>query len=295
MGVPFSMTGFGRCLEDNPVCRQQWEIRSVNSRYLDIKWKLPRIAKGFEHRLEKIVRRHAKRGRLEISLNFQPGEQYMPKPRFDEQSATSMLEALAEFADKNSLQFDPDLTRLLTVEALWSEPELQSCEIIFHEVEQGLAEALHDWNQSRQAEGEALRDDLLMRVSLMKKWLDQLNSLAPEVYAARKSNFRTKITELLKDYNNVDMGRINQELIIIGDRHDATEELTRLFTHLARLETLLKNADADLGRRIDFILQECFREINTCGNKLLDCEVSEIIVDFKNELEKCREQAMNLE
>lgn len=294
MGVAFSMTGFGRCLVENPVCRQQWEIRSVNGRYLDIKWKLPKMARPFEFQLEKTVKRHAARGRVEISLALIPGERFASKPIFDCATAKAMLEALNSFGQENGVAEVRDIGRLLLLPELWSEPQAEEDALFSRELQEGLAMALADWNQSRQAEGEALVDDLLSRVRLLKKWLDKLMEYAPLIKNERKDAFHRRVQESLRDYE-LDAARINQEIVLICDRFDATEELVRLGAHIGRLEDLLLNAGADLGRRLDFTLQECFREINTCGNKLQDSRVSEIVVNFKNELEKCREQTMNLE
>lgn len=290
----YSMTGFGRCLAENPVCRQQWEIRSVNGKYLDLKWKLPRLVRSFEYRLEKIARRHASRGRLEINLELQLGEQYCPKAAFDHMTAASMLSELREFCKNNSLSQTPDSSLFLLCKDLWGEPEIRANDLLFHHLEEGLVMCLEDWNQSRQSEGMALGEDLFERVRKMEAWLSQLMKHVPEIRAARLEAFRQRVGDLLGG-EITDEARLQQEIAMLSDRLDVTEELTRLSVHLARLVELLENAAADTGRRLDFTLQECFREINTCGNKLPDADLSRIIVDFKNELEKCREQAMNLE
>lgn len=294
MGVPFSMTGFGRCVVDNPFGRQEWEIRSVNGRYLDIKWKLPKFVRSHEFQLEKIARCHAGRGRVEISLNFAPGADHAPQPVFDAATAGAMLAALKNFSSDLKLDFKGDAGPFLLMADLWSEPSLGVDPLVLRELEEGLAVALADWNSSREVEGRALVEDISTRVALMRKWLLELEQSAPLLRESRKEAFRTRIEELLCGCD-VDAARVNQELVFICDRMDATEELTRLGAHLTRLEELLRLCGPDLGKRLDFTLQECFREINTCGNKMLDAEVSRIIVDFKNELEKCREQTMNLE
>lgn len=294
MGVPFSMTGFGRCVIDNPAGRQEWEIRSVNGRFLDIKWKLPKFVRPYEHNLEKIAKRHVGRGRVEISLAFAPGKEHAPKPVFDAATAGAMLAALKNFSSELNLDFKGDAGAFLLMQDLWTEPSIAEDPLVLRELETGLAAALADWNSSRQMEGQALVEDLDARVGLMRKWLVRLEQMAPLLRERRKEAFRARIGELLAGCD-VDAARVNQELVLICDRMDASEELTRLGVHLARLEDLLRDGGSDLGKRLDFTLQECFREINTCGNKMLDAEVSGIIVDFKNELEKCREQTMNLE
>lgn len=288
-----SMTGFGRCLLENDIGRQHWEIRSVNGRQLDFKWRLPQLVRHLEVNLEKIARRHAHRGRVEIFLDLSLNAEYAPGSVFNMEIANSMLERLAELARLRNEAFQPDYTMLLGVATLWSEPRITSDDGLLEQLRSGFELALEDWNDSRSIEGKALGMDLLSRIIRMEEWVELLANLAPEVRSARLAALRDRLNAAL-DGIELDENRFAQEIVILADKVDATEELTRLGTHLERLRELLENSDG-AGRRLDFTLQECFREINTCGNKLQDAQVSGIIVDFKNELEKCREQAMNLE
>ena len=128
-----------------------------------------------------------------------------------------------------------------------------------------------------------------------EEWPTLWSARAPEIKDERCAALQERIsTVLAENEQELDEARFLQEIVIYNDRLDVSEELTRLYTHLERLRQLLQDG-TDAGRRLDFTLQECFREINTCGNKLPDAQLSRIIVDFKNELEKCREQVQNLE
>ena len=161
-------------------------------------------------------------------------------------------------------------------------------------LEEGLIAALEDWNESRETEGAALARDMTSRIAQMEEWVSRIDERAPEIKEERAAVMRERLNEALEAVNGLDENRFLQEITILADRLDVTEELTRLHTHLARLHELL-DAGKDAGRRLDFTLQECFREINTCGNKIPDVQLSRMVVDFKNELEKCREQVQNLE
>ena len=129
----------------------------------------------------------------------------------------------------------------------------------------------------------------------MTEWVKKIEVRAPVIKEERFALVRERLEEALKSLNKeLDEGRYLQEIVIMADKLDVSEELTRLRAHLERLGELLRDG-SDAGRKLDFTLQECFREINTCGNKIQDVAVSRMVVDFKNELEKCREQVQNLE
>ena len=290
-----SMTGFGRCLVENIHTIQQWEVKSVNSRHLDLKWRLPLPVRSLEPRLEKVVRRFASRGRVDISLTLQyaPGE--VPVARFDAGQANAMLDSLYSLAQARGDDFTPDYGALMQIPSLWNDTSDEMDEDVTTSLEEGLALALEDWNEARAAEGRALATDMHSRILRMEEWTGLIAERAPAIKEERANIMRERLGEALaQNGQELEEGRFLQEIVVLADRLDVSEELTRLSTHLARLHDLLQ-AGRDAGRRLDFTLQECFREINTCGNKLPDVQLSRLVVDFKNELEKCREQVQNLE
>ncbi|GAB1253447.1 YicC/YloC family endoribonuclease [Desulfovibrio falkowii] len=290
-----SMTGFGRCLVENTRTIQQWEVKSVNSRHLDLKWRLPLPVRSLEPRLEKVVRRFASRGRVDISLTLQyaPGE--VPVARFDAGQANAMLDSLHDLALARGDDFMPDYSALMQISSLWNDTSEEMDEDVTTSLEEGLALALEDWNEARAAEGRALATDMHSRILRMEEWTGLIAERAPAIKEERANIMRERLGEALaQNGQELEEGRFLQEIVVLADRLDVSEELTRLSTHLERLHDLLQ-AGRDAGRRLDFTLQECFREINTCGNKLPDVQLSRLVVDFKNELEKCREQVQNLE
>lgn len=290
-----SMTGFGRCLVENAICIQQWEIKSVNGRHLDLKWRLPAGARCLEAPLEKIALAYVHRGRVEISLSLQFSANHTPTRIFDAAAATSMLEALSALAVARKDFFRPDYSVFLSMPALWSDPDYGEESGLTGILEEGLRLALEDWNESRSQEGLALGVDLQSRIMQMEEWTELIRERAPEIREERKRDLRARLEEALEGTGaELEDARFLQEIVILSDRIDASEELTRLSAHLGRLRQLLETG-GDVGRKLDFTLQECFREINTCGNKLVDPWLSRVVVDFKNELERCREQVQNLE
>lgn len=294
--MPYSMTGFGRCLVEDALTMQQWEIKSVNSRHLDLKWRLPLSVRSLESRLEKVVRTVAQRGRVEVSLSLTHTAHAPAQAGFDASQASAMLDALASLAAQRQEDFVPDHCALLQVHYLWGDMSADMEDDSAARLEEGLRLALEDWNESRAAEGHALAADVNARILRMEEWTDILHKRAPDIQQDRLTLVRERLAEALSQHTDagLDESRFLQEIVILADKTDVSEELTRLGAHLARLRELL-TMDRDVGRRLDFTLQECFREINTCGNKIPDVQVSRIVVDYKNELEKCREQVQNLE
>lgn len=290
-----SMTGFGRCFLEDERANQQWEIKSVNGRYLDLKWRLPAIARYLEPKFEKVARRYALRGRVEISLSLQFPAGHAPVPAFDSQQAGAMLDALISLAKARGDIFTPDYSALMTQANLWGEPEIDDLEDISAMLEAGLATALEDWNESRAVEGERLGKDLQSRLGQMREWTQMVSQAAPGLKEEKIQLLRERLATILASSDfELSEDRFLQEVVILADRLDVSEELTRLDAHLDRMRQILADG-RDVGKKLDFTLQECFREINTCGNKVQDADISRLVVDFKNELEKCREQAQNLE
>lgn len=290
-----SMTGFGRYYIEDGVFTQTWEVRSVNSRHLDLKWRLPSTVRSLEAAFEKIARRYASRGRVEISLNIQFSASAENILKFNVEKAGVMLGNLADLAASQGDEYVPDYNRLLGISYLWEEPGLEPEGEMGDALAEGLELALEDWNESRTAEAKALEQDVMGRILRMEEWTSSIEERAPDIKAERFDILRERLTQALAEQGGeLEENRFLQEITILADKLDVSEELTRLRAHLERLRELLKSG-RDAGRRLDFTMQECFREINTCGNKIQDAQISRLVVDFKNELEKCREQVQNIE
>ncbi|MFI3272755.1 MAG: YicC/YloC family endoribonuclease [Pseudomonadota bacterium] len=290
-----SMTGFGRCNMDGDGWTQSWEIRSVNGRHLDLKWRLPLVARGLEGPFEKTIRRFASRGRVDVTLNVQFHKAGMQTVHFNALQASAMLDSLEALAKSRKDKCKIDYSRLLGLSFLWEDSNSEPDESFVAALQEGLAVALKDWNKSRGLEANALAKDMLARIDSMEAWVALIEERAPSIKEERFAAVRDRLNHVLESLeSNLEEGRFLQEVTLMADKLDVSEELTRLHAHLERLRELLADG-RDAGKRLDFTLQECFREINTCGNKIQDAQLSRIVVDFKNELEKCREQVQNME
>lgn len=291
----YSMTGFGRFQADEQDFSLVWEIKSVNSRYLDLKWRLPVFLRSREPVLEKIVREFATRGRVEVSLSLSLLSPELAGSSLNRGQARSMVRELQALAGELGVAYAVDLNRLLGISSLWEDPMSEPDPRLMKSLEQGLRGALADWNASREAEGRNMVADIAGRVERLRAWRDAIHELAPQIKEEKFESLRARVQSILERFAvEADETRLIQEMAVMSDRVDISEELTRLSSHLEQLNALLDNG-AEAGKRLDFVLQECFREINTCGNKAQDSRIARLVVDFKTELEKCREQVQNLE
>ena len=293
--MPKSMTGYGKSSLESDAFTQVWEVRGVNSRFLDLKWRLPLFLRPSEAALERVVREAVARGRLEVHLEFSPKHTDMWKATLNKGLAGAMLDEVAELAQSRGIAYTPDVNRLLSLSHLWQEDAVNPDPSLFATLADGLRLALTDFNDARAREGRGLADDLLARILKLNTWQKTIAAAAPAVKAEKMDQLVARITAVLEKVGvEPTQDRLLQETAILSDRLDVSEEMTRLAGHLARLEGLLREG-GEIGKRLDFLIQEAFREINTCGNKAQNLDISRLVVDFKAELEKCREQVQNLE
>lgn len=295
MGELLSMTGFGRASFDGTLGRQEWEARSVNSRYLDLKWRLPPWVRAFEASFEREVKKVLNRGRVELSLTFTPAPSGPGLAKLNKPMALAMLGELEDLARQAGHSFTPDISRLLGMPFVWEDKSLAENEDAARELSQGLGLALVALRRARVREGAALYEDLSRRFGRLTELVTRIEAMVLSRREARVAAFRDKLSAAAEALSaQVSEERLASEVVIYADRLDVSEERTRLATHLKALgEVLAKGTEA--GKRLDFFFQECFREINTLGNKAADAEVSALVVEVKTELEKCREQAANVE
>ncbi len=293
--MPASMTGYGRSETNEDAWSHLWEVRSVNGRFLDVKWRLPSALRSQENAWEKIVRSYGSRGRVELSLSMEVRDVSVLGVSLNRPLAGAMLAQLAELAASRGEHFTPDYNRLLGNSSLWRDDSAEPDPRLAASLEAGLRAALEDWRKSRLAEGRALAADLSSRFETLRRLAQGVSERVPQVLAEKRETLLTRVRDLVAaagaDFSE---DRMIQEVALLTDRLDVSEELTRLAAHLSRLDEAL-GSSGDEGKRLDFLIQEVFREINTCGNKAQDSEVSRLVVDFKSELERCREQVQNIE
>jgi len=293
--MPVSMTGFGRFETTEDAWTHVWEIKSVNGRFLDVKWRLPGSLRGLENGWEKIVRTRASRGRVDVSLNLEVMDAGVLGVAFNEVMARAMMREMEKLAASQGRVFEPDYNRIMAMSSLWRDAGNEPDPGLAESLTRGLEGALEDWMRSRTVEGEAMVADLLARLDTLGGIARAVAARIPAILEEKKAGLRQRIMDMLQSAGaEFSEERMLQEVAYLTDKLDVSEELTRLDAHLERIGETLRGG-SDVGKKLDFLIQETFREINTCGNKAQDVEVSRLVVDFKAELERCREQVQNIE
>ncbi len=288
-----SMTGFGKGEATISGYTANAEIRSVNSRYLEINVKLPQSLSAREIEVRELIRQRIGRGKVSL-LIYSSGVQETPDLAVDEDSVVrikGLLNAVRKAANIRTpvklehLLIFKDLFRGTTTE-IAEEGEWVAAKV-------AVTAAVDQLRTSRKAEGEALMTDLNGRIINLETLLERIEALSRSRTLEEKSRLRQKVSEILNG-KEVDPARLELEIVLLADKLDITEEVVRFKTHDKFFKELLE-AQESSGRRLNFLLQEMNREANTMGSKAFDAEMSHLVVEIKEELEKIREQVQNLE
>lgn len=289
----FSMTGYGKgvCAEEGVELTA--EVKSVNNRYLDLAIKSPRIFLAQEERIRAIAREHISRGHVDIFISYtdkrEKEKSYyvdLSVARAYQQAAEQLKAALPGVADDTTLSFYlrlPDVVR--------TEESSAADEVLEKLLERALHEAFSSLSAMREKEGERLKGDLLSRMQVIERLTEAIAARAPHV----AEEYRKKLTERIEEYlaGKVDEARILTEAAVFADKCSIDEELTRLRSHIKAFREIC--ALAQVGRKLDFLVQEFNRECNTICSKSSDKEITANALQMKNEIEKVREQIQNLE
>ena len=286
------MTGYGRAsaaLESQTVTVQ---VNSVNRRSLDLSMKLPDEWESLEAAVAEAVRKSVIRGKVHVAVEVAgaPGE----AATWDTDAVAESLTRLADLAKARGIRFEP------TTDLLWqiasaqrNDGQLPAVADAAPVLRATLAEALRGLSAMRAKEGEALLIDFLGRSEKLQQCVASITARAPQVPGTYREQLHQRLRQAGLALELTD-DRVLKEIALFADRCDITEELTRLRHHLAQLGELLR-ADGEVGRKAEFILQEIGREIHTVGSKANDLAISQQVIEFKNELERVREQMANVE
>ena len=289
-----SMTGFGR--GEAGAGGRQWtvEIRCVNQRYLDVKIKLPKGNPGLEDQVRKTVAATLSRGRVDVLLSVSGDFSDLLEMRANTSLAAVYRDALANLATAMDLTNDITLSQLASYpDVLVREQREEDQDAVWTVMEQALKQALISCDSMRSQEGETLARDLQGRLTHFSQVVQEIEAAIPELLQRREKNLAERLQKLL-DNVQLDPQRLAQEVAILADKTDVTEEIVRLQSHINQFRAFLE-ADEATGRKIDFLLQEFLREVNTMASKINDAAIAHLTVDLKGELEKMREQVQNIE
>ncbi|MDH4321210.1 MAG: YicC family protein [Desulfobulbaceae bacterium] len=294
MNRPLSMTCFGRgeCVAEATA----WtvEIRSVNHRYCDISFKLPRKYAVLEERMKKEIMTFFSRGHIDVSLSYVSSGTGSANLQVNMDLARAYHQSLCALSEALALPTPTDVALVAgfrdVVVAAEAEEDIEA---IWPAVRTALLQALEGGQAMREREGATLKADLLARLQALEETANVVAGQAPELVRKKEMALKERLDNLLKGVD-IDPARLAQEVAVMADKADVTEELVRLRSHCGQFSHFLA-LDEPVGRRLDFLMQEFLREINTMASKINDAGVAHLAVELKNEVEKMREQVQNLE
>lgn len=289
-----SMTGFGAGAAEDDSYRVLIEVKSVNQRYLEIGFHMPHKIDAFAEGMKKKIKEYVSRGKLDVNVSLTEKKDKTQSVRVDKNLAIAYHKALNELSDLLHLPRPDDITQVAAFpDIIKVEDNEESFEGLEAVLAEAMDEALRNLTHMREEEGANLKQDFVDRLERMENMVEKIAGLAPQIVAAYRERLQKTLGELLSA-EEIDQNRIIQETAIYSDRVNFTEEMVRLKSHFAQFRKILES-DEPVGRKLDFLIQEMNREINTTASKANNAEVAQIVVDVKSEIEKLREQIQNLE
>ena len=291
-----SMTGFGRATQIVDGLQCIIEIKSVNSRFLDLNIRSPKQVNSVEHSIRKCIQKNIHRGKVDVFATLQDVADREKQFIIN----SSLKHQIQDLLVSEGFYREPQEVPLSAVMAISNDwVQIQDSEVT-EDVLQSLVtdtttNALNALVSMRQSEGIHIQQDLLHRLSQMTNIIEDINSHKADAVIAYKENLRTKIMDYVEGLDiTANEDRLLQEVAIMADKTDITEEIVRFRSHVVQLTNTLK-MDEPIGRKLDFIIQEMNREVNTIGSKAMDITLTDHVVQLKCELEKVREQVQNIE
>jgi len=288
-----SMTGFGGGAAEGQGVRLGVELRSVNSRFLDIQVRCPSILQAFEQLIRERVQAQLSRGKVSVNFSWTEEAQQKALPTLDEEVASGYLTQLQRLAELSQSDTQVDLELLARLPGVFSfaaaEPENDEAKEL---MQAALDEALVEMVAMRTKEGQALADDLRQRVEAVEAHLEHIAELVPKTREQIQNRLREKVAVLLEP-GAIHEDRLAMEVALIAERSDITEEIVRFRSHNAQFFAALDKG-GEVGKRFNFLLQEMNREANTISSKSSDSDIIHRVVEIKEEIERLREQVQNL-
>ncbi len=296
--MAYSMTGYGR----GEIIRQDRriiiEMKSVNNKYGDFQIRLPRVIAVLEPRIRQTLSDSFKRGKFDVFINFTDLTPSASQVICDTGLAAEYVKALRAISETASV---PDA---ITAAAIGRFPEVLNVETVqidpddiwVHLILPALKIAVHQLLSMRETEGRKMKDDITMRLDLLKQYHQKIEARAPAIPKLYRERLAARLNTLLGDQAEdlFDEQRLAAEVAIYADKCAIDEELVRLQSHIQQMHTILEQTEP-IGKKLDFLVQEINREINTIGSKANDLALTQCVVETKSELEKIREQVQNLE
>ncbi len=289
-----SMTGYGRA-QRVVGCRDiTVEIKAVNHRYFELNARIPRAYLSLEDPIRAELRRFIVRGKVDLNLTVKREEGDDTDVSVDQELLSKYLTALRTAAEVNGLKDDLTASTVLRLPSVVSaDTAEEDAAEAWKDIQSVVEEAVAAFISQREGEGQRLADDIIAKCGELTDFAKQVGSHLPELMSAYETRLRTRMEELLGEHT-VDEGRLLTEVAVMADKTAVDEELVRLRSHCTALTEMLEKGISN-GKKMDFIVQELNREVNTLTSKIGDLEITRIAIEMKSLIEKIREQIQNIE
>lgn len=290
-----SMTGFGRKDYRDEEIDCSIEIKTINHRFRDFFVKIPKTLNPIEEKIRNTVSQSVARGRIEIFIKYTELGTKNRRIVFNRDLAKNYISVLNEIRRLDSMIGDDLSLSLISKfpDVIMIEEDIDDYESIWLKIQPVLEKTLDEVAASREREGNALKNDIVNRCRVIGDQVKKIKEKSPDMLARYRDELREKIASYVESVE-IDEKRLLTEVALMTDKLNIDEELTRLQSHLDRLEGMVEETEP-VGRKLDFLIQEVNREINTIGSKASDLAIANIVVDVKSEIEKIREQIQNIE
>lgn len=289
-----SMTGFGRSKLEENSREYIVEIKSVNHKYSDISIKMPRSISCFEENVKKIVSKNISRGKVDVFITFNNYSDEGKDVVINKELAKNYINQLRELAAETGINHDIKITEITKMpDVLQLKIQDDESDVIGQELEKCVTQAVENFVNMREVEGERIKQDLSARIDIVENLVNTIFSHTTGLIEDYVVKLRERIKEILGT-DVVDEARLAQEIVIYADKCSIEEELTRLRSHIMQFRNMLESKDS-IGKKLDFLVQEMNRETNTIASKSVKLEITNLAIDIKTAMEDIREQIQNIE
>lgn len=288
-----SMTGYGKSTLSINSREYQVEIKTVNHKYLDTSIRMPRCLSSLEEDVRKEIASNLKRGKVEVSINFENHGKNINNIVINTELAKDYIRSLKKLADEEGLEANIEVTEITKLPDVLTIKEDLDNDEIKKELLQVVQDAVNQLIEMRKKEGQKISVAILEKIDKINSKILDISSLSIGLIDEYIVKLEKRIKELLKT-DDIDKSRLMQEVVIFADKCSVEEEVTRLKSHIEQLKELI-NSDGATGKKMDFLIQEMNREINTIGSKANNLDITNNVVEVKTIIEDIREQIQNIE
>ena len=290
-----SMTGYGRSKYQNENREYTVEIKSVNHKYCDINIRIPYTLNYLEDNVKKIVVEKVNRGKIDITITFNNNSDVGKNIKINLELAEQYIKELSKLEERTGIKNDISIMTVAKLPDVLNISNDDEDELIWNELKQAVQTALTNFIEMWEFEGNKIKTDLLNRIEIINEKINSIKTYSSGLIEEYVVKLNTRLKEILKT-DVVDEARLAQEVVIYADKCSIEEELTRLSSHVNQLKSILDSKEyMSVGKKMDFIIQEMNREINTIGSKSGCLEITNLVIETKTELEDIREQTQNTE